>query len=68
MDIKKQRIDFVRFQGVQNSRELEKQLDAIWIGNWKLNVKKPKYNRAVETRKEWKDKQKGEVNNGRESG
>ena len=58
LNIKKQRFGFVRFQGVQNIRELEFHLNTIWIGSWKLNVNRPKYNRAAETKKEWNVKLK----------
>ena len=37
---------FVRFQGVEDVYPLEKKLDAIWIGTWKLQVNLPKYNRS----------------------
>ena len=58
LNIKKQRFGFVRFQGVQNTRELEFHLNTIWIGSWKLNVNRPKYNRAAKTKKEWNVKLK----------
>nr|XP_007139935.1 hypothetical protein PHAVU_008G071100g [Phaseolus vulgaris]ESW11929.1 hypothetical protein PHAVU_008G071100g [Phaseolus vulgaris] len=58
LNIKMQRFDFVRFQGVQNIRELENQLNTIWIGSWKLYANRPKYNKSAETRKEWNEKQK----------
>jgi len=58
LNIKKQRFGLVRFQGVQNNRELENHLNTIWIGSWKLNANRPKYNRAAETRKEWNVKLK----------
>ena len=58
LNIKKQRFGFVRFQGVQNIRELEYHLNTIWIGSWKLSVNRPKYSRAADTRKEWNVKLK----------
>ena len=58
LNIKKQRFGFVRFQGVQNIRELENHLNTIWIGSWKLVANRPKYNRSAETRKEWNVKLK----------
>ena len=58
LNIKKQRFGFVRFQGVQNIRELENQLNTIWIGSWKLYANRPKYNKSAETRKEWNEKLK----------
>ena len=61
LNIKKQRFGFVRFQGVQNIKELEYHLNTIWIGSWKLNVNRPKYNRATDTRKEWNVKLKEKV-------
>ena len=39
------RFGFVRFQGVRNDKELEYQLDKITIGNRRLFVNLPKYNR-----------------------
>jgi len=51
----------VRFQGVQNIRELENHLNTIWIGSWKQKANRPKYNRSAETRKEWNMKLKGKV-------
>ncbi|ESW33659.1 hypothetical protein PHAVU_001G088300, partial [Phaseolus vulgaris] len=68
LNIKKKRFGFVRFQGVQNFRELENHLNTIWIGSWKLKANRPKYNRSTETRKEWNMKLKGKViEPGRES-
>jgi len=58
LNIKKQMFGFVRFQGVQNPRELEYHLNTIWIGSWKLNANRPKYSRAAETRREWNIKLK----------
>jgi len=58
LNIKKQRFKFVRFQGVQNVRELENHLNTIWIESWKLNANRSKYIRAAETRKEWNVKLK----------
>ncbi|GLU09054.1 hypothetical protein SLE2022_259320 [Rubroshorea leprosula] len=37
------RFGFVRFLNVQDKRELERQLDQIWIGDWKLWVNSPRY-------------------------
>ena len=52
LNIKKQRFGFVKFQGVQNVRMLENQLNTIWIGSWKLKVNRQKYNKAAEIKKE----------------
>ncbi|GKV16406.1 hypothetical protein SLEP1_g27053 [Rubroshorea leprosula] len=37
------RFGFVRFLNVHDKRELERQLDQIWIGDWKLWVNSPRY-------------------------
>jgi len=36
----------VRYHGVSNQSTLEKQLDNIWIGNTKIYVNQPKYQRT----------------------
>jgi len=58
LNIKKQTFGFVRFQGVQDVRTLENQLNTIWIGSWKMKANKPKYNKAAEAKKEWNAKLK----------
>jgi len=35
----------VRFQGVRDVCELERRLDAIWIGLWKLRVNIARYHK-----------------------
>jgi len=61
LNIKRQRFRFVRFMGVQNVRELEKSLSSVWIETWKVIVNRPKYNKTVETSKEWNVKQKAKA-------
>jgi len=39
------RFGFVSFQGVVDAHALERRLDAIWIGLWKLRVNLPKFSR-----------------------
>ncbi|GKV26629.1 hypothetical protein SLEP1_g35894 [Rubroshorea leprosula] len=34
---------FVRFLGVKDKKELERNLDQIWVGGWKLWVNRPRY-------------------------
>ena len=46
---------------MQNIRELENHLNTIWIGSWKMNVNKLKYNRSAKTRKECNMKLKEKV-------
>ncbi|GKV21933.1 hypothetical protein SLEP1_g31856 [Rubroshorea leprosula] len=53
---KGQRFGFVRFLEVQNTKELERRLDQLWVGNFKLRVNIPRFrnedrNREVEHRK-----------------
>jgi len=36
---------FVKFQGINNSKELERSLDNIWIANTKIYVNKPRCRR-----------------------
>jgi len=43
LNARKQKFGFVRFQGVNDVYSLERKLDAIWIGTWKLQVNLPKY-------------------------
>lgn len=45
LNARKQRIGFVRFHGVRDAITLERQLDSIWIGTWKLQTNIPKYRR-----------------------
>jgi len=45
-----QKFGFARFQGVKDFFSLERELDAIWIGTWKLQVNLPKYQRKEESR------------------
>lgn len=47
----------MRFEGISNALELEKKLNTIWIGNRKLHVNGPKYNKGEVSRKEWVEKQ-----------
>jgi len=51
--VKGQRFGFVRVQDVVDVANLEKRLNIIWIGTWKLRINKPKYKRLQEVRKEW---------------
>jgi len=53
LNVKRQRFGFVRFQEVVDVDVLERKLNVIWIGIWKLRVNKPKYRRSWGTRKEW---------------
>ena len=50
LDPRNRRLGFVSFQGVMDAQVLERRLDAIWIGLWKLRVNLPKFSRK-ETRK-----------------
>jgi len=43
LNSRKQRFGFVRFHGVRDVCELERRLDAIWIGLWKLCVNIARY-------------------------
>ena len=43
LNTRKQRFGFVRFQGVRDTHVLERKLDSIWIGTWKMRVNIPKY-------------------------
>jgi len=43
LNARNQKFGFVRFQGVNDVVSLERELDAIWIGTWKLQVNLPKY-------------------------
>jgi len=45
LNARKQRFGFVRFHGVRDEYVLERQLDSIWIGTWKLHANIPKYRR-----------------------
>jgi len=45
LNSRNRRFGFVRFQGVEDAYELEKKLDAIWIGTWKLQANLPNYSR-----------------------
>ena len=36
LDAGNRRFEFMRFQGVMDAHVLERRLDAIWIGLWKL--------------------------------
>ncbi|GKU90553.1 hypothetical protein SLEP1_g4536 [Rubroshorea leprosula] len=51
------RFGFVRFLNVHDKRELERQLDQIWIGDWKLWVNSPRYD---DVKKEEKKEGKGQ--------
>nr|XP_007133499.1 hypothetical protein PHAVU_011G184000g [Phaseolus vulgaris]ESW05493.1 hypothetical protein PHAVU_011G184000g [Phaseolus vulgaris] len=52
LNIKRQRFEFVRFHEVVEEDELERRLNAIWIGTWKLRVNKSKYRKVTGTTKE----------------
>jgi len=56
LNARNQRFGFVRFHGVTDVFCLEKELEAIWIGTWKLHVNLPKYRRSEVTRKDWNAK------------
>ncbi|ESW12638.1 hypothetical protein PHAVU_008G129600, partial [Phaseolus vulgaris] len=45
LNARKQRFGFVRFHGVRDEYVLERKLDSIWIGTWKLQANLPKYRR-----------------------
>ena len=51
LNSRNRRFDFVRFQRVTDVFVLEKKLDAICIGTWKLQVKLPKYSKNEISRK-----------------
>ena len=46
LNSRNRRYGFLRFQGVEDAYALEKKLDVIWIGTWKLQVNIPKYSRS----------------------
>jgi len=50
LNIKGQRFGFVRFFEVVDVDVLERRLNLIWIGTWKLRVNKPKYRSTQGTR------------------
>ncbi|ESW07945.1 hypothetical protein PHAVU_009G005600, partial [Phaseolus vulgaris] len=52
LNARNQKFGFVRFQGVNDVFSLERELDAIWIGTWKLQVNLPKYQRKDGLRKQ----------------
>ncbi|XP_068501378.1 uncharacterized protein [Phaseolus vulgaris] len=66
LNARKKRFGFVKFHEVKDEYALEKQLDSIWIGTWKLQANKPKYRRQEKLlhiprsptlhRKVWKQK------------
>jgi len=56
LNARNQRFGFVRFHGVADFFCLERELDTIWIGMWKLQVNLPKYRRSEVTRKDWNAK------------
>ncbi|ESW10993.1 hypothetical protein PHAVU_009G256300, partial [Phaseolus vulgaris] len=43
LNTRKQHFGFVRFQRVGDTHVLERKLDSIWIGTWKMRVNIPKY-------------------------
>jgi len=45
LNARKQLFVFVRFSGVRDALALERQIDSIWIGTWKLQTNKPKCER-----------------------
>ncbi|ESW18232.1 hypothetical protein PHAVU_006G023800, partial [Phaseolus vulgaris] len=52
LNARNQKFGFVRFQGVNDVRSLERELDAIWIGTWKLQVNLSMYQRKDGPRKQ----------------
>jgi len=52
LNIKRQRFGFVRFHEVVEEDELERRLNDIWIGTWKLRANKAKYTKVTGTSKE----------------
>ncbi|XP_068492356.1 uncharacterized protein [Phaseolus vulgaris] len=50
MNNKNQRFGFVKFQGVVDVVDLERRLDSVWIGYWKVRVNRPKFGRDREPR------------------
>ena len=61
LDSGKRRFGFVSFQGVLDVRVLERKLDAIWIGLWKLRVNIPKFSRKEPNRPEVGDGRRMEL-------
>jgi len=45
LNSRNRKFGLVRFQGVEDMYALEKKLDVIWIGTWKLRANLPKYSR-----------------------
>ena len=50
MNNKNQRFGFVKFQGVVDVVDLERRLDSVWIGYWKVRANRPKFGRDREPR------------------
>jgi len=61
LDSGRRRFGFVRFQGVLDAHILERKLDIIWIGLWKLWVNIPKFSRKKPHRLELGDVRKHEL-------
>jgi len=57
LDARIKRFGFVRFQCVKDVEVLERRLDSVWIGLWKAQVNKPRYERRevhMKERVSWK--------------
>ena len=52
LNARNRKFGFVRFQGVKDVLSLERELSAIWIGTWKMQVNLPKYQRKDGPRKQ----------------
>jgi len=52
LNARNRKFGFVRFQGVKDVFSLERELSAIWIDTWKLQVNLPKYQRKDGPRKQ----------------
>jgi len=70
LNSRKQRFGFVGFQGVADVYFLERSLDVIWIGTWKLQVNLPKMKgkermgskmMEEQTRKMWRSREQEQL-------
>ncbi|XP_068477241.1 uncharacterized protein [Phaseolus vulgaris] len=52
LNARNKKFGFVRFQGVKDVFSLERELSAIWIGTWNMQVNLPKYQRKDGPRKQ----------------
>ncbi|KAK8466936.1 hypothetical protein PHAVU_008G195442 [Phaseolus vulgaris] len=52
LNARNKKFGFVRFQGVKDVLSLERELSALWIGTWKMQVNLPKYKRKDGSRKQ----------------